>query len=193
MTILLGHPEARSRTRTVVLRFADLLRGALEGHGIELATTALVDLAELGPHLFAGPSSPDRAVVTGALATMSGARLLIVGSPTFKGTYTGLLKAFCDLLPRAGLPDTIAVPVMTAASQSRRFPAHAHLRTLLLDLNADVPVPGLCVLESEFGRSDPVLSAWIERSAPAVADALRSVPSNIHNGGQRCLGTVPQR
>lgn len=47
------------------------------------------------------------------------AKGVIVGSPVYKASYSGVLKALFDILPQDVLEDTIVLPVMTGGS-----PAH---------------------------------------------------------------------
>jgi FMN reductase len=53
------------------------------------------------------------------IARVAASRLLVVASPTYKATCTGLLKAFLDRFPHQGLAGVTAVPLMLGAS-------HAH-------------------------------------------------------------------
>ncbi len=169
-TVLVGNPKPQSRTRAVVRGAADVLRERLAETGILLAPPRLVDLAELSPGLIV---AEDRcAAVTEAFAAVSGSAVLIVGSPTFKGTFTGLLKLFLDLLPRQGLAGTAAVPLMTAADAAHRHAVESYLRPLLMALGATVPTPGLSVLESEFPIADRLLSVWLDSAAPALGGLL---------------------
>lgn len=174
LVVLIGHPKPRSRTRAIVLRFAEVLVDELHRNGVVPAGTQVVDLVDIAPHLLT-PGTPHAAdAVRNAIAAVTDARLLVAGSPTFKGTYSGLLKVFLDLLPRAGLPGTVAIPVMTAASPLHSHAVDTYLRPLLTTLHACVPVPGVTVLESEFAFSDSVLTAWASASVPTVAGVLRT-------------------
>lgn len=169
-TVLVGNPRPRSRTRGVVLAAADLLRERLAETGVELAAPTLVDLAELPAGLIV---AEDRcAAVREAYAAVTGATLLLVASPTYKGSYTGLLKLFLDLLPRHGLAGTVAVPMMTAADRGHRHAVESYLRPLLVALGAAVPTAGLSVLESEFAAVERVLSAWSAGATPALGGLL---------------------
>jgi len=174
-TLVVGNPRQHSRTLALAHRTTDALRVALTGECLPVAEPDLVDLAWLAPRLFGGAGegrSADGAVGRAtALACRPG--LLVVVSPTFKGTYTGLLKTFFDLLPMDGLAGAVAVPVMTAGWPQHRFAVDAYLRTLLVELGATVPVRGLSVLEDEFATVESVLAPWVARTVPALAAVLR--------------------
>ncbi len=128
---LVGNPRPASRTHTAALQ----LRDALAGGG----DTALVDLAELPP------GGDD-----GARAAVAAAEVLVVASPTYKATYTGLLKLFLDGYGPAPLSGVEAVPLMIGAAPHHALAVDVHLTPLLLELGASVPRRGLYVLESEL-------------------------------------------
>lgn len=155
VVVLCGNPRAGSRT----LRVAEAAAGALG------ATAPLVlDLAAL-PAPF-GPAAGTE--LAAPLAAVRGAEVLIVASPTYKATYTGLLKAFFDLLPGPALAGVAAVPVMTAGGPRHALAADVHLRPLLLELGAHTPTAALVVLEEELPKLDEVVAAWAETAAPLV-------------------------
>jgi FMN reductase len=116
----------------------------------------VVDLAELGSRVLE-PGDPE---VADALDAVADADVLVVASPTYKGTYTGLLKAFLDLLGPGALAGTDAVPVMLAARPDHRLAVDVYLTPLLLELGASVPTRGLFVLQADVERADELARAW---------------------------------
>jgi FMN reductase len=116
----------------------------------------VVDLAALGSRVLE-PGDPE---VADALDAVADADVLVVASPTYKGTYTGLLKAFLDLLGPSALAGTEAVPVMLAALPDHRLAVDVYLTPLLLELGASVPARGLFVLEADVDRADELARAW---------------------------------
>lgn len=169
-TVLVGNPKPRSRTRAVASRTAAMLTARLHASGTLVAQPRLVDLAELPPAVAAVEDS----AIGDAYRTVTGCGLLLVASPTFKGSYTGLLKLFLDQLPRKGLSGTVAVPLMTAASPAHQHAVESYLRPLLIALGAAVPAPGVSVLEAEFPTVDRVLAGWAQSAVPALAGLLAS-------------------
>ncbi|SDR24222.1 NADPH-dependent FMN reductase [Thermostaphylospora chromogena] len=169
---LIGNPKAGSRTHTVAVKAAEAVGRAA---GREEAAE-VVDLSALGSALLAPGAS---AAVELALETVTAADVLVVASPTYKGTYTGLLKSFLDRLPGGALQKTVALPLLVMGSPRHALAVELHLRPLLVELGAVVPTPGLAVLESELPRLDEVLDEWAARIAPQVAVALRAPLVNI--------------
>jgi FMN reductase len=121
--------------------------GAAATHVRGSVRTGLVDLAELGLALL----DPDSAARAQALETAAAADVLVVASPTYKATYTGLLKLFLDGYGPAPLAGTLAVPLMVGAAPHHALAVDVHLTPLLLELGARCPARGTYVLESELG------------------------------------------
>jgi len=88
------------------------------------------------------------------------ADLLVVASPTYKATYTGLLKAFLDRLPHLNLRGVVAIPVMTGADLRHSMAPDTHLRALLVELGATVPTHGLYFVIDDMGRFEDVIGDW---------------------------------
>ncbi len=177
LVVLIGHPRPGSRTHGVADRAGALLRGALAaGDGVELPAPAVVDLAALAPGLLgrwdlgAGDPGPDPAV--DAARTVCDAAVLLVVSPTFKGAYSGLLKLFLDLLPRAGLERAVTVPLMTAGLRRHSAAVDRTLGPVLQELGAWVPAEGLCLLESQLDAVEEVFGAWWRGQGPVVGRAV---------------------
>jgi FMN reductase len=162
---IVGNPRAGSRTLAVATAAADAISRAVRlEQGFQI-----VDLSVLSRRLLLpGPS----AAVEDAAELTLGADLLLVASPTFKGTYTGLLKVFLDRLPYRGLEGTTALPLLVMNSPQHALAVDVYLRPLLVELGAAVPTPGLAVLESDLGRLEGVLRPWVSR----VARTLGQLP-----------------
>jgi FMN reductase len=67
-----------------------------------------------------------------ALELVRDADYLVVASPTYKATYTGLLKAFLDRLPPAALTGTVALPILVMGDAKHALAVEVHLRPLLV-------------------------------------------------------------
>lgn len=153
ITVVVGNPKAGSRTLAAAVRVADELGGA----------DHVIDLAEHGSELFDFGSATIAALVEQVRAS----DLLVVASPTYKATYTGLLKSFLDWFPADSLLGTTAVPVMLGGSLVHSLAPEQGLRSLLVELGAAVPTRGLYLLDSAF--DDPAAYAgWLETARPRL-------------------------
>ena len=66
--------------------------------GTSGAETELIDLAKLSADGLLYRTKDEE--VAAALEKATGARIVVVGTPIYRASYTGQLKAFFDLLPR---------------------------------------------------------------------------------------------
>ncbi|MFC3499722.1 NADPH-dependent FMN reductase [Micromonospora krabiensis] len=148
--VVSGNPRPASRTLALATAIGDLLA---RRHGTD--DTGVVDVATLGAGLL---SSGDPATAT-ALDLVRGADLLVVATPTYKGTFTGVLKVLLDHLPARALDGTTAVPVVIAGVAQQASAAASHLAELLRELGADV-VPGLAVVEAELADVPAVAATF---------------------------------
>jgi len=128
----------------------------------------IVRLAEVGPGLLTWGDP----TVAGLVGLVSSADLLVVASPTYKATFTGLLKLFLDQLPPNALQGVIAVPVVVSAAPAHGLVGEAYLRPLLVELGATVPTRAFAVTEAQLPDLDDVVQGWW---AGASAPLLRSV------------------
>jgi len=156
---LVGNPRPQSRThglaRTLTTEIAHVLGGA---------RVTEVDLAPFGPRVL----DPSDEAVTAAVDEILGADLLVVASPTYKATYSGLLKGFLDRFGTGCLAGAAAVPVLLGGAQNHRLAVDVHFTPLLLELGAAVPARGLFVLEAEVEDFGSFAAAWAQAHAPAL-------------------------
>jgi FMN reductase len=161
VAVVVGNPRPRSRTYDSALVLADRLGGA----------DLVVDLADHASELFDWGSETVRDLVE----QVAGSLVVVVASPTYKATYTGLLKAFLDRFPHQGLGGVTAVPLMLGGSPAHSLAIEHGLRPLLVELGASVPTGGLYVLDSEHDRPEPY-DAWF-----ATAEQhLPTLPAPTH-------------
>jgi FMN reductase len=168
ITVLTGNPKPDSRTR----RIAEALGGRVadELPGVEVTG---IDLAAVADRLFRWPD----AGLAELTATVAETDLLIVGSPTYKATYTGLLKAFFDRYPNNGLAGVCAVPVMTGSSEVHALAVETALRPLLVELGASAPSRGLYFVMDRMHWLDAVLDDWWQANRRVLLAALGRVPT----------------
>lgn len=171
ITTIIGNPRVGSRTRLA----ADAVAGSLARLGQEAGREVeqqVVELAELMGELFAFPSDAADAAV--ALAQSSD--LLVVASPTYKATYTGLLKAYFDRFGSGALAGVVAVPLMLGGAPIHMLAVDTHLHPLLLEIGASCPTRGLFILESELEQLDAVVETWQAANEPVLASLILAMP-----------------
>jgi FMN reductase len=157
--IIVGNPKLASRTRDAAERLAAALN----------AEATVIEVAEFGAGLL-GWGDP---VVASAVTAVQAADIVIAASPTFKGTYTGLLKLFLDQFGTAtGLAGQVGVPLMLGAGPAHALAPELTLKPVLVELGAVCPAQGLYQLDSRYA-DDNSLTDWVSRWGPAVHAAIR--------------------
>jgi FMN reductase len=169
LVVVVGNPKPRSRTLAVAEMVA--ARVARAYGAIHVATVDLCDYADL---MFRWPDDQLSVISKGVAA----ADMLIVASPTYKGSYTGLLKGFLDRYPFNALDGVTAIAVMTGSDPIHGLAPDYTLRPLLVELGASVPTKGLFFQIAQMGTAAAVVDQWaaanLPRSTPVVAAALGS-------------------
>jgi FMN reductase len=97
----------------------------------------------------------------------------VFASPTFKATYTGVLKLFLDQFPTDGLAGVMAFPVMLGAGPAHAMAPDLLLKPVLVEMGAICPAAGLYLIDKTFSE-DPRLDAWISRNQPLLQRRVTS-------------------
>lgn len=170
-----GNPKPKSRTRGVAAAVADAITAALEPPPASAVPAAGgpvsrldIDLAEHAPRLFDW-NDPELTRLTDEVALSS---VAVFASPTYKASYTGMLKAFLDRYDNNGLAGVVAVPVMTGGWPGHLLSVEVHLRPVLVELGAIIPARGLYVTEPEFGDLGAAVGRWAETAVPLITRSL---------------------
>lgn len=153
--VIVGNPKPQSRTLDAGLLVAKKLTGA--------EPDLTLDLVDLGPALL----EFGNAKVNEAIEAVRRCNVLIVASPTFKATYTGLLKLFLDQIPSDGLAGITAFPVMLGAGPAHLLAPDLLLKPVLVELGAICPAVGLYLLDKNYAE-EPRLDAWVARVKPLL-------------------------
>jgi FMN reductase len=166
VVLLDGNPRAESRTVGIARQVAAAVASRLE-----LPLAGEVSLSGLLPAL-ASTSGTATAEVDAALKLVTTANVLVVATPLYKATYTGLLKLFIDRFPREALADTVAIPLVTAGFSGQLLAAEVHLRPLLVEVGASVPSRAFVLTEAEFPEVDGAIARWLSAAEPMLRRAL---------------------
>jgi FMN reductase len=142
IVLISGSPSASSRTVTVLNAMAAHLQEAGR-------QTTLLHAREL--------SDPQSQQVKDSLGLIARCKAVVVGSPIYKASLTGLLKSFLDLLPPDALKGKVAMPVATGAAPGHALAIEHELSPLLFALGADAVVRGQYFVDPDL--ADGRLSA----------------------------------
>lgn len=159
--LLSGSPTEPSRTDAVL----DQIAAGLERDGHVTDSIRLRDLpAE--PLLRAQNDDPE---VSDAITKILSSEAVVIGSPVYKATYSGLLKSFMDLLPMNALTDTAVLPVLTGGSFAHVLALDYGLKPLLSTLGATTITAGRFI-------HSPTITIDTQTQPPALtADTQREL------------------
>lgn len=143
IVILSGSPSAYSRSDQVLKYLGSLLK---EEH-FSVTHISVKDV----PHedLFLGKY--DSPAIKGIATLIQNAQGVIVGSPVYKGAYSGVLKALLDVLPQDVLQHTPVLPLMTGGSMSHLLAIEYTLKPVLATLKGH-NLKGLYLLDSQIDK-----------------------------------------
>jgi FMN reductase len=196
-----GSPSPGSRTGQLTEQIgATLLAEGFKVRGINVRDLPPQDL------IYGVGESP---AVQAALQLVAQADGIVVSTPIYKASYTGVLKSFLDLLPQFGLAGKVVLPVATGGTLAHVLAIDYGLRPVLLALAAQHVVSGLFILdklierqaggdvrlESEIqARLDLVVADFalsLRRLQPAVAVAgTARVDALVPSNARRTVGST---
>lgn len=155
-----GSPSAASRGSVVIAQLLRIVEN--EGH-----TATHIEARDIAPEalVYAQFEHPDIQHVYDELQRADG---VVIVSPVYKASYSGLLKSLLDLLQRDALANKAVLPLFTGGTQAHVLVIDYALRPVLRALEATTILPGRFVLDSLIekdgekpGVHDPAEWAWL--------------------------------
>lgn len=152
VVVVVGNPKPASRTRVVGEQVAQHVASLTSAPDHVL----VLELADVGSRLL---DWGDRSVEE-LKAIAAGAQALVVATPTYKASFTGLLKLFLDRFDRDELAGQPAIAVMTGASPEHSLAVETQLRPVLTEIGASIPTRGLYVWGADLDDPAPAVAEW---------------------------------
>jgi FMN reductase len=134
-----GSPSSASRSAALALDVAERLRG----RGFELASIHVRELP--AAEVFAGRA--DEPAIAAAVGQVERADAIVIATPIYKASYSGVLKSFLDLLPQFALAGKVVLPLATGGTLAHVLAIDYALRPVLVALGAQHIVNGLFILD----------------------------------------------
>jgi len=181
ITAVVGNPKAGSRTLSAAAALADALAGSVWGGvgsadgpaGNDDVINEVIDLATIADGLLAPwLLSP---AASAATSNARSSAVLVLATPTYKASFTGLLKLFLDVFPAGSLSRTVVVPLIVSAGPAHRHLADLQLRPVLSELGAVIPAPSLLVQEAELPQLDELIEAYVGQYGSLLAATVRAL------------------
>jgi FMN reductase len=174
---VVGSTHRPSKTAVLVGEILEELAGILpiEPH--------VVRLEEVGPYL-AGALHRSQlpAVVKAELARIEGADLLVVATPVYRASFTGLFKHLFDLIDQYALVGTPVLLAATGGSERHGLVIEHQLRPLFAFFQALTLPVGVYAHDGDFTDyriSSPLLA---QRIATAVRSGLPLIHAGLREG-----------
>ncbi|MFD0775562.1 CE1759 family FMN reductase [Streptomonospora algeriensis] len=162
-----------SSTRLLADRLAAAARGEL-GDAAAIETVELRDYAhDITDHVLTGFANQRLRPVLDRLDAAAG---LILVSPTFSASYSGLFKSFMDILDPESLQDKPVLLGATGGTERHSLMLEHALRPLLAYLRAPVVPTAVYAASADWGN-DTDLNRRIARAAAELAAAVRGRPA----------------
>ena len=171
LVTLVGNPKSGSRTLSAASTLADGLAERFDGD-----RRTVIDLADIADGLLAPWRLSEAAAQ--AAADVKAADLLVIATPTYKASFTGLLKLFLDVLPAGSLASTVVVPLTVSGGPAHRHLADLQLRPVLSELGAIVPAPTLLLEETELPELADLVTSYVDRHGPVIAAAVGALAAS---------------
>lgn len=173
-----GSPTADSRS-AALLRFVErrLADRALFTCHLPLRELPAADL------LLGRAEAP---ALRSAVAAVREADLVLVATPIYKASFSGLLKTFLDLLPPDALRGKAVLPLATGGSPAHLLALEYALKPVLAALGARAMLDAVYVVDSawrphpEFGAVPlPEVIERIDAALSALAPSVRSARAAV--------------
>ena len=137
-----GSPSQRSRSGWLL----QLAQTRLEGFAISSASIAVRELPPAALLAADVRAEPIRA----AIAKVAEADLIVISTPIYKAAYSGLLKAFLDVLPTDALRGKSVLPLATGGSLAHLLALDYTLKPVLSVLGARDILDGVFATDAQL-------------------------------------------
>jgi FMN reductase len=170
-----GSPTRPSRTTALVREVTETFAERVGG------VATVIELAPLLGELGSGPFRGDvGAGARAALEAVESADLIVVGSPAYRATYTGLFKLFFDHIGQHALVDKPIVLTATGGSDRHALLVEHQMRPLFGFFQSLTLPLGIYGNEGDFGdyRVESAelrsrIETAVQRTLPVLASHLR--------------------
>ncbi|MFN8529726.1 MAG: NADPH-dependent FMN reductase [Anaerolineae bacterium] len=148
-----GSPSAPSRS-LAVLEYSKAFFAQKE-HTVQIVNLRDLDAVELLHGHY------DGSTITPVLAQIAQAAGVILATPVYKASYTGILKAFLDVMPAGALAGKAVLPIALGGSAAHSLVIDYALRPVLMALGAALALPGVYLIDSQLDYKDGQLNGFV--------------------------------
>ncbi|MEO2255419.1 NADPH-dependent FMN reductase [Paenibacillus amylolyticus] len=146
IAIISGSPNSRSRVNGVI----QYAKSGLEQKGCEVA---IIDVSSLPPADLVQANFTSESIKH-PHAIVEAASAIIIASPVYKTTYTGVLKAYIDLLPQKGFKNKIIAAYFVGGTISNLLSIDYSLKPLLASMGAKSFAENVFAIDNQIERME---------------------------------------
>ncbi|MDX1994699.1 MAG: NADPH-dependent FMN reductase [bacterium] len=115
----------------------------------------------------------DHPDIVRVVADVSAAAVVVVGTPVYKASYAGVLKALLDLLPQNALAGKVVLPVATGGSLAHLLALEYALKPVLAALGTQTFLSAIYVQDKQIlDTTAPRFEAEVEQRLESAVDAI---------------------
>lgn len=146
VAIINGSPTPGSRLAGVISLAEELLvQEGMEVRRLNVADLPAEDLIR---------AKFESEAIVKANAMVAEADAVIIASPVYQASYTGVLKTFLDLIPQKGLAGKVVLPLFIGGSLAHLLSMDYALKPVLSALGARYILSGVYTVDSQVARKE---------------------------------------
>ncbi|WP_419876048.1 NADPH-dependent FMN reductase [Candidatus Pristimantibacillus sp. PTI5] len=145
IVIISGSPNASSRLNGITQYVEQQL--IEKNIAVDLITVVSLPAEDLIHARFGSPA------IVEANKLVENADAVIIASPVYKASFTGVLKTFLDLLPQKGLDGKIIAPLFIGGTIAHLLSIDYSLKPVLASMGAKIYVSGVYAVDSQINRT----------------------------------------
>lgn len=170
IVLISGSPSISSRSSKVLT----YLGTTLEKESFQVSHISVQDIPL--EDLFSGNYTSK--VITDIAQQIQQAEGIIVASPVYKASYTGVLKTLLDIMPQDLFQSKPVLPIMTGGSPAHLLAIEYTLKPLIAILKGN-PLRGVYILDSQINKEyevpiiDPEIRHRLEVQTKCLIEAIK--------------------
>ncbi|PTM59336.1 NADPH-dependent FMN reductase [Desmospora activa] len=174
---LSGSPSATSRTSAVLT----IIRQQLAFAGWQ---TDAIKVRDLPPQdlIYAHFNSP---ALQETIRLLKNADGVIIATPVYKASYTGVLKAYLDLLPQEILEEKVVWPIAVGGSLAHLLTLDYALKPVLYALGAQTIIKGVYIQDSWVKQHDSGQVQLEETLAKRIHEEIEKFQKTLASTNKR--------
>ncbi|MEM8809383.1 MAG: NADPH-dependent FMN reductase [Cyanobacteria bacterium P01_G01_bin.38] len=177
-----GSPSRSSRSSAVLAHS----KTVLEAQGLRVKTFTMRDIKP-EDLVFANFESLELKKFIGLVEAAKG---IMVATPVYKATYTGILKALLDLLPQQAFSDKTIFPIATGGTLTHLLSIEYSMKPLFAVLGATHIQQGVFIVDAQMQRLDEGgirldddIETRLQDALSTFAIAIKTQPGILQTSG----------